>query len=133
MTSTYPKTIHPKAFHVPTSPSDSPKSPSAPAAKMYGPVSPSYEPTSPSDSPTNYYYHSASAKTSRKRLRWEQSPTEECEAAMEQINKSNIPIAKRYRAMHLVAMVLAHVARGSQNTPNGMHSIGLMRGVMENV
>ena len=127
MTSTYPK--YPRAFHVPTSPSDSPKSPSAPVAN---PVSPSYDPTSPSDSPTNYY-HSASAKTSRKRLRWEQSLTEECEAAMEQINKSSIPIAKRYRAMHLVATVLAHVAKGSQNTPNGMHSIGLMRGVMENV
>jgi hypothetical protein len=52
---------------------------------------------------------------------------EECEDAIEHVNKGDASATQRYRAMRMVAKVLVHVAKGTEGGSAGMHSIEMMR------
>ncbi len=98
----------------PTSPTHPP-----PPRQSYTPVSPTYSPLGP-DEPQR-------PASSRKRVRWERTLAEECEDAMQSVHECCEPFCKTYRAMHLIAKVLLHVANGTDNTSAGMHSVEMMR------
>ena len=89
------------------------------------PTLPTYSPSSPTGAPTG----PAQPKTP-KRVRWDKTLAEECEDAMQQVHEAR-GSSKRYRAMHLIAKVLVHVANGTENSSAGMHVTEMMRGMGE--
>jgi hypothetical protein len=97
----------------------------APASPVYLAISPTYSSTSPKLSEIDY-------AQAPKRVKWEMSLKEECEKAMETIQTEGHP-TKLYTAMRLVAKVLLHVTNKTQNTSAGMHSIEMMRVILNTV
>lgn len=67
------------------------------------------------------------AQRPSKRVRLETPVVEECEDAIEHVNKGDASATQRYRAMRMVAKVLVHVAKGTEGGSAGMHSIEMMR------
>lgn len=67
------------------------------------------------------------AQRPSKRVKLETPVAEECEDAIEHVNKGDASADQRYRAMRMVAKVLVHIAKGTEGGSAGMHSIEMMR------